>query len=117
MEAVEYLKAKARMTNTCNIGCNNCPLSAQNNGNNLGCSNFESEFSELAVETVEKWAKEHPVKTYLSVLLERFPKASFDSYKVPKLCPDSIFENTKFESCNCPKTCKDCWNREYKEEK
>ncbi len=116
MEAVEYLKAKARMTNGCKSGCSKCPLYSENNIKNIECISFESEFSELAVEAVEKWAKRHPVKTYLSVLLERFPKASFDSYKVPKLCPDSIFENAKFESCNCPKTCRECWNREYKEE-
>lgn len=117
MEAVEYLKAKGRMTNTCNIGCNNCLLSTQNNGKNLDCSNFENEFPELAVEAVEQWANEHPVKTYLSVLLEKFPKAFLRKEDgTPTSCPHKLFSGEGWDKCGCICNCKDCWNREYKEE-
>lgn len=74
------------------------------------------------IEIVEQWAKEHPVKTYLSVLLEKFPKTQFNRNKTPNFCPHNIFgEKAKFKECdNCDIgsvcLCLKCWNREYKEE-
>ena len=108
MKAVDYLKAKARMTNNCHILCRDCPLK--------NCSKLEIDYPEQAVEIVERWAKENPVKTYLSVLLEKFPntKTSFDG--IPVFCVSVLFGGDIY----CHKNnirCVDCWNREYKEEK
>ena len=116
MDAVEYLKEKARMTNSCGSQCNpvRCPLSSNNtaiNGIGLSCTLFEKRYPEKAVEIVEKWSKENPVKTYLSVLLEKLPNAKLDEYGTPKkFCP-----KTPDERC-AGAICSDCWNREYKEE-
>lgn len=116
MKAVEYLKTKNRMTNNCEAYCFNCLLGSGLNGQKVTCKRLEIEFPEEAVEIVEKWAKENPVKTYLSVLLEKFPNTKLTEDKYPNLCPDAIFDiTTGLKEC-CEMECVDCWNREYKEE-
>lgn len=110
MKAVDYLKAKGRI---CNGACDGCVL--ENNDTIFNCIRFETTYPEQAVEIVSKWAKEHPVKTYLSVLLERFPNAKLKSGGKPHGCPGYFFNINK----ECPglkAICVDCWNREYKEE-
>ncbi len=110
MKAVDYLKAKARMTNNCDT-CRNCPL--DNVENMMSCVILESKYPEKAVEIVEKWAKENPVKTYLTVLLEKFPNIKLSSNEVPILCPYELFD---IDGRTCPGcTCVECWNREFKE--
>jgi hypothetical protein len=110
MNAVEYLKAKARF---CTGICNICPLNSNNNEEKLYCDDLEIERPEIAVEIVEKWAKENPVKTYKDVFLEKFPNATMGEDGCPTCCPTSLF-NIEQE---CPKIpCVKCWNREYKEE-
>ena len=37
MKAVDYLKAKARMTKECCIRCDECPLSKDRNGKSVDC--------------------------------------------------------------------------------
>ena len=54
MDAVEYLKERARMCRSFNLICSDCPLF------NGGCG--ESNPDE-AVDIVEQWSKEHPVMT------------------------------------------------------
>lgn len=116
MDAVEYLKAKARMTEYCGR-CNQCGLSGKLNGteSKLGCTYFEFGNAEQAVEVVENWAKENPVKTYLNVLLEKFPNTKLLRKGSPDICVITLFKTQK----PCKEnhiTCTDCWNREYKEE-
>ena len=70
---------------------------------------------EQAVEIVEKWAKENPVKTYTGVLLEKFPNTELNDYEIPMICIRRIFGSRNFE-CSSMSDCADCWNQEYKEE-
>jgi hypothetical protein len=111
MNAVEYLKIKERLCK--NATCIDCPLNHRNNGLNNTCGVFEKKHPDQAVEIVENWSKEHPVKTYLSVLLEKFPNVKLDE-GIPTTCPYHLFniDNRKCPSLICVK----CWNREYKEE-
>lgn len=118
MKAVDYLKEKARMTNCYSSRCNPvcCPLSSNNNGIGLSCALIEKRYPEKAVEIVEKWAKENPVKTYLSVLLEKFPNAPLLE-NGDLICPQYLFgDSADNENCLYGENCVDCWNREYKEE-
>ena len=114
MNAVDYLKEKGRMTKDCTIDCGDCPFVDDNNGTEDNCMNFESEHPEQAVEIVEKWAKKHPVKTYLSVLLEKLPNAKLNIRGIPDVCIKHYF-GKEYGNCGF-ESCKDCWNREYKEE-
>ena len=67
---------------------------------------------EQAVEIVEKWAKENPVKTYKSVFLERMPNTKVEDNSDLPGCPHRYFNISR----DCINNCVDCWNREYKEE-
>ena len=115
MDAVEYLKQKKRMTNNCTIACNICPLAIENNNGNLVCANRDTISLEEAVATVENWAKEHPVKTYKSVFLEKFPDAKIEKNGVPYPCIIYFFgEKVRPRACgNC--SCTYCWDREVEE--
>jgi len=117
MNAVEYLKERCRMTNDCKISCWDCPISTDNNKTSLSCDKFEHTNPEQAVKIVEKWAKENPVKTCLSVLLEKFPRLPLDK-GLPRGCPSSLFviDNGCPTIDNYTLSCAECWNREVKEE-
>ena len=114
MNAIDFLKTKTRI---CEMECTKCPLSSHHNSKRIPCGGFQRDFPEETVEIVEKWAKENPVKTYLSVLLEKLPNAKLNEKGLPTcICPNMIFEVEN----GCRKgqfmTCLECWNREYKEE-
>lgn len=118
MDAVEYLKEKLRMTHNCYGSCPNCLLSSYNNGTKKSCVTFEAENTKQAVAIVEQWAKENPRKTYLSVLLEKFPNAEINVKNIPTICPHRIFgKSGMYVNCDSNlSACVKCWNREYKEE-
>lgn len=117
MNAAEYLKSRGRMTENCNIDCDKCPLCEDNNGKGIYCAELESEYPEQAVEIVENWAKENPVKTYLSVLLEKLPNAKLSEKGIPYVCIAAFFGGNAKAECEDIEGCKECWNREYKEDK
>ena len=117
MDAIRYFIEKNRLLNSigktgvgCNyICCSDCPLGSKNNGRNLLCSNFETEYPEEAVAIVEKWAEEHPQKTCLSDFLEKFPEAVLDDEGIPlEICADILGYEV---NCDLHKgKCVDCWN-------
>ena len=116
MKAVEYLKAKGRMTDNCKdiYMCRKCKLGESINGEELSCINLEAWHPEQAVEIVEKWAKENPVKTCKDVLLEKFPKTILvEEQNRPSFCVGFLLGKIK---CENSMSCVECWNREYKEE-
>ena len=86
MAAVEYLKAKARMTCRCIINCSECGLSAINNHRGVECKIIEDVHPEEAVAIIQKWAEEHPAKTRQSEFLKMFPNAKIER-GVVDLCP------------------------------
>lgn len=109
LNAVEYLREKERMTNGCIANnCINCPLSHRNNGIEDICVKLEAKYPEKAVEIVENWSKEHPVKTYLSDFLEKYPNAIRDNDGTPKSCVNNLYNTDP--DCVCL-DCDECWNR------
>lgn len=116
MTAVEYLKEKARMTkvtedDTRGIGCSNCPISAENNGCGLLCSIFELMHPEEAVSIIQKWAEEHPPKTFLSDLLEKYPKVPLSSGGTPYVCVRHLYPNSTCEKGMGNSYCSECWRK------
>jgi len=113
MTAVDYLKARGRMTEGCDGGCNKCPLYADKNGTNDNCGKFESEHPAEAVAIVQKWAEEHPAKSMLNDLLEKFPNMKVGEYGVPSICPNVFGYEKETRHWFCSETggCKQCWNR------
>ena len=113
LNAVEYFKEKERMTKGCNVLCSDCPLSKSNNGVDESCGNLAKRFPEKAVEIVENWSKEHPVKTYLDDFLEKYPNAPTTSEGIPRTCLENLYD----VSVNCVVTrCRDCWKRPLTED-
>lgn len=88
--------------------CNECPASLANNGTDYDCERLLYSYPEVAIEIVQKWSDEHPVKTRLDDLLEKYPKFEVFSetgrpmYK-PRMfgyCTDcSMCPNNKAEHC------------------
>lgn len=90
MTALEYFKEKNRMTKKCSIDCSDCPLSSEKNPTGFACGGLQRKYPEIAVDIVEKWSKEHPRKTFLQDLLEKYPKAELIHNKFPEICPYSL---------------------------
>lgn len=86
---VKYLRERERMcafhgSDKC---AEDCPMSSQNNGKKCGCRPFECEYPEAAVEIVQAWSDEHPVKTRLDDLLEKHPHAKISDLNTPYFYP------------------------------
>ena len=114
MEAIEYLQQKKRMTKAdkdgdCPIVCSDCPLSHRHNGTGYTCFQLERLNPERAIEIVEKWAKEHPLKTYAQDFFEKFPNAPRDRTGLPILCKKKIYGG------ECSSKCTNCWNLQMEE--
>lgn len=100
MDAVKFLMEFNRMHR--NHYCKNCPRGEE------GCATFgvSKPYLEKLVADVEKWSKEHPQKTRLTDILEKFPKVEIDNHGLPNLCCAKLGY-----ACSCLKsTCRDCWN-------
>ena len=120
MDAVMYLKEKARMTDACNISCDICPLSCRNTGLIIGCKDLEANVAEKAIEIVEAWSKDHQRKTYLSDFLEKYPNVKIDSYGIPYgICVEHLGYIDRCKHKDEPEitvnTCKKCWNTPMEE--
>lgn len=101
MSSIKDLK---RMCNKYD-SCDGCPLSEIRL---CTTANFPDNIEEL----VDKWVKEHPVKTYAQDFFEKFPNASRDIDGTPKTCWGHVYGNEKYCSSD---DCTECWNREVKE--
>lgn len=103
MDAVEYLKTIKRMCKLHKPMCwgednhTPCELRIKANAKGMGCGDYAATFSEEAVEIVEKWSKEHPLKTRQSELLKMFPRAEQGEDGLVVFCPENF--DSKIE---CP---------------
>lgn len=116
MNAIKYFNEKKRMTKVkqsgyCGINCSECPLHNGNNGTNYSCHQFERLQPENAIEIVENWAQEHPVKTYAEDFFEKFPDAPKTSSGTPKALRCGVYGNMKCKHGICA----DCWNEPIEE--
>lgn len=96
MDAIKYFETKKRLTKGCYISCSDCPFAQHNNG--MGedcCGDFEMKYPEMAVEIVEKWAEEHPIKTRQSEFMKLFPDVIIDTYGTIAICPCSVEKSFK----------------------
>lgn len=93
------------------IDCCGCPLAKKDLIQYENCFDYCAHYPEEAVAIVEEWAKEHPVRTYKSVFLEKFPNVRMAD--VIDTCVETIFGNSVPECGDI--NCEDCWNREVEE--
>lgn len=117
MDAVEYVKTLCRMheSQDCYYGSiPGCPLLHKDDEDCYCVANMR-EYAEKAVQIVEQWANDNPVKSRQSAFLEIFPNAP-KSGRVLDICPRSL--NTEYmppkrcENTSCG-VCKiDYWSEE-----
>lgn len=114
MDAVKYLKEKARITKNCTLDCGDCRLSHVNNDKGFTCRVYEMEFPKEAVATIEKWAAEHPVKTRQSEFLRMFPNAEINYSTDTITIRPCVLDKNLIKLCKAPneKKCSDC-RRDY----
>lgn len=105
-----YEMSKRMCTST---SCGNCPLRRVKSKACLISLIEEYKVEKVAeqLEVLYEWAKEHPVKTYKDVFLEKFPNARMAKHEEPLACRDAVFGIVR----NCAMNCADCWNEPYKE--
>lgn len=124
MDAVAYFKAYARMcdsfdskNNITGKPCVGCPL----NDIGYGCHmNDLTNNAEECVAAVEKWAKEHPVKTRQSEFLEMWPGAEIGGDGLPNVAPCQLYvglvHGESREECENRGLCVECRRRFWMEE-
>ena len=101
MDAVKFVKTLGRM---CDAECIKCEF-WKRRSRWESCNAWQKNHPEEAVAIVEKWAKEHPVKTRQSEFLKHYPDAQIDSGCL-NACPMDIFGDM---GINCNKqTCYEC---------
>ena len=111
MDAVEFLKTLCRM---CNCECCNCEFRERLSVFET-CTAWRKNHPDEAVAIVEKWAKEHPIKTRQSVFLEQYPETRIGDDGVLQINPCSISASHRNALGNCAtmgRECHDC-RREF----
>ena len=111
MDAVEFLKIRKRICTLSRDKCYECPLSSSAGSCLFMTTDKGGE--NVAVDRVEQWSKEHPVKTRQSEFLKMFPNVGMVE-GVVHISPCTI-DNSIWENCNkCTRheKCSDC-RRDY----
>ena len=114
MDAVEYLKTLDRM---CHCECLKCEFRKVRSGIET-CPVWQRTHPEEAVAIVEKWAKEHPVKTRQSVFLEQWPDARInEADELPMASPCDLDGKLagKCEGITCPECRRKFWLAEVED--
>ena len=112
MDAVEFLKALGRLCNNYLCG-DNCPLIDS-------CDDESDDGYVRKVQIVEKWAKEHPVKTRQSEFLKMWPDAEVGDDGYPSVAPCQLYKDIEekdkngicCKNCGCDKCRRDFWLKE-----
>ena len=109
MDAVEYVKAMHRLCKSqdCYFGrAPGCPLLNKEDKKYGYCIANIGGCAEKAVQIVEQWAKDHPVKTRQSEFLKMFPNAVIDEDDgILCIRPCDVEEDI---GCTDGKSCDDC---------
>ena len=102
MDAVEFLKTLRRM---CNCECCNCEFRKRLSVFET-CTAWRKTHPDEAVAIVEKWAKEHPIKTRQGEFLKHYPDARILAHGCLNVCPMNVFSDTDI-NCNA-QPCIEC---------
>lgn len=79
--------------------CYECPMNSSNNGTGYSCKSVSTKSPNCAIEIVQKWSDEHPVKTRLDDLLEKYPDVVVESDDRPAFYPSALGYCSNCESC------------------
>lgn len=113
MDTLEYAKAKRRICRS-HCTCRDCPLGSFGEGCSVGAEWGTEEEDKTNIETVEQWAKAHPLKTRQDEFLKMHPNAEIhEAYGTLKLCPRMLEGNIfACAEITCEKCLKEYWRKE-----
>lgn len=109
MDAVKFLEESKRMCDHNSANCMECPFF---NKDTKICSIYdicEITNREQAVLLVERWSKEHPVKTRQSEFLRVFPNARINLDGVVDIDPCLVDEKCNHHYCEKHDDCIECY--------
>lgn len=106
MDAVKFLKERARMCEANQTGEMTCENCAAYKGVSQCYKLGEPKDPEKMVAIVEQWAAEHPVKTRQSEFLKHYPYARITTYGCLNVCPINVFSDADI-NCNA-QPCFEC---------
>ena len=119
MNAVKFIRERERMCNE-NSSCNQCAFyKSEVEPDGMSCKKWVAEYPEKTVAFVERWSKEHPIKTRQSKFLEMFPDALIASDGVLDICPLECcgkYRNERGECLNPQIPCRECARKFWLEE-
>lgn len=119
MDAVRYLEETRRMCRFfSHVACVGCPalINRQNCMFADVIVNYGTKTTD-AVAIVEKWSKEHPIKTRNSEFLKHYPNARVDCHGVIDICPKAVDEEyTPVNGCCKTSCCDECSNEYWTQE-
>lgn len=87
--------------------CGYCDLSEHNECGFPSCQ--VKDFPEKAVDVIQKWSDENPVKTRLDDLLEKYPNVEIVDGR-PLFYPVRLGYCKGCDRCNIRGLAKECWN-------
>lgn len=112
MDAVKFLKERARMCEANQTGEMTCENCAAYKGVSQCYKLGEPKDPEKMVAIVEQWAAEHPAKTRQSVFLEQWLEAAISKDGAIAICPLAISAAYRHGNGACNKgnsdTCAEC---------
>lgn len=110
-----FLKEYHRMCKSFKTYCPNCPFYKLVQLKTLTCIDILEKYPQEAIKTVQKWSDEHPQKTYLEDMKEKFPKLNENSL-FATICPKDFYgDAAKNKYVVCDNDCRKCWNQSMKE--
>lgn len=122
MDAVKFLKERARMCEANQTGEMTCENCAAYKGVSQCYKLGEPKDPEKMVAIVEQWAKEHPIKTRQSEFLKLFPGAEPTKDGVLAICPNAfspVYKDErglcKWHYAGCDNCCREFWLAEVEE--
>lgn len=113
MDALKFVKEFKRMCHTyTETMCKGCPREK--------CLKCEiEELSDTGIKElindVEKWSKEHPLRTRLQDFQKKYPNASMEPYGTPAICCIDL-GYCKNDCALFKGNCVDCWNMPVEDE-
>ena len=117
MDAVKFLKERARMCEANQTGEMTCENCAAYKGVSQCYKLGEPKDPEKMVAIVEQWAADHPIKTRQSEFLKHYPDARILAHGCLNACPMNVFSDTGI-NCNA-QPCIECkkafWSAEVEE--
>lgn len=105
MNTIEYIKERNRMCKSYDDGCRGCPAF-----DDLSCAvgNKSTLDAMEQIAIVNKWAKEHSIKTRQDAFLEQYPEAFLDMNGVLRICPADISAEYRCGEDRCLYISKGC---------